>query len=76
MPAVSYNDGNILLRWSNMTEGGPVFLDSSTEHMPQFEVVGIDAKEFSVARRDQGTVIMGVHDILPLSVVFYLDIGT
>jgi len=58
-----------------MTDGGPVFLDSSTEHMPQFEVVGIDAKEFSVARRDQGTGVMGDHRPLLMYVVFALPLA-
>jgi hypothetical protein len=55
---VSYNDGNILLNWTqnNVTENteGPVHLDESTKQMPQFEVLRIDTKESKVRRRDLG----------------------
>ena len=53
--SVSYNDGNIKLKWSNASEGGPVHLDESTEHMPQFEVQSVISDHFIDERRDLGT---------------------
>lgn len=52
--SVSYNDGNIKLKWSNASDEGPVHLDESTEHMPQFEVQSVKAQHFIDERRDLG----------------------
>lgn len=49
----SYNDGNIILAWTNNSKG-PILLDENTRSMPQFEVLSVDTKEFSAARRNLG----------------------
>ncbi|XP_060561073.1 glycine receptor subunit alpha-3-like [Ruditapes philippinarum] len=74
MESFSYNDGNILLNWTqnNATENteGPVHLDESTKQMPQFEVLRIDTKESKVRRRD-----LGNHSRLTVEFVLARNIG-
>ncbi|XP_052792417.1 glycine receptor subunit alpha-2-like isoform X2 [Mya arenaria] len=65
----SYNDGNIQLKWSNSSDG-PVFLDKSTEHMPQFEVIAISTRNFSATRRD-----LGNHSCLVVEFTLARNIG-
>lgn len=48
----SYNDGNILLRWSNKTDS-PVEVPRNTS-LPQFQVKSIQTDEFSKPRRGSG----------------------
>ncbi|KAH3836398.1 hypothetical protein DPMN_109768 [Dreissena polymorpha] len=70
MQSFSYNDGNIQLMWSNSTHGGPVFLDESTDHMPQFEVIHVEPDAFSMPRGD-----LGNHSCLEVKFTLARNIG-
>lgn len=54
LESFSYNEGNIVLNWLNVTGQKPVILDNSTNQMPQFEVLAVDPKVMKHERPDLG----------------------
>ena len=63
--SVSYNDGNILLRWSNETSS-PVLVDYDIS-LPQFQIKDIDTDEFSKPRRGSGNILFVPTPVMFLS---------